>query len=326
MEMIELLSHNTFFSENSRKGDIETIRSLIQLANGVSIKQKTKITDRIKLVRENYKYIQSQIDLGQSVYLDLLNQKLETESQVSRKRNESNFSLRDILELVKEFLDWLPNKEIARSLKEFYCMYFSDHVYFCQKTDLILERGLIYSLNCFRIPFVIVKKDTFIETFITIIHELGHVISELLDLNVDHGKAGNLFIELDGRYFELLAISFLLEKQQYKKDAMTSLINSYYEIKSCVNSTRFPGVLETFFTCEQVEENLCEIYSYLGSLELLYRYHGDYEKQLYDFRILLEMYEDDMQQYLQNAEFSWRNDGFKTLQKHKNWIHDHREF
>lgn len=95
---------------------------------------------------------------------------------------------------------------------------------------------------------------------------------------------------------------------------------NYNSIFSRSNDIKSSRLIHSFFTLEQLEDHLCEIYSYLGSLELLYHYPKDYERQLYELFQILVQESNDLTSFLNQNQFYWRQDQFASLKKYKNWL------
>ncbi len=296
-----------------RDFDLAIIDELLSLVGDQRLEKLQSIKRQIKNIYDNITYVNNRIEEEQAFYLDHFKKRFN-QIPSSGKVKRIDFSIQDILSLLEEFIDWFPSKKLAQFLKIYYQKYFSTHFFYCQEKNLFPYRGTVYQLNHFMVPFMIVKKDTFVETFVTLIHEMGHVLIHVLDLQVSKSKCGILFSEIDGRYFEALARIFLEEKNIDVEGKRKSSIDTYNDIVSYSKKIKQPSIFSSFALIS-VEERLTEIYSYLGALELLERYHGDYEKQLYDLIYLQELESDNVTEYLKMAGFHWRDNDFKLLEK-----------
>lgn len=315
--MKECLQKNASLLEK-RYLDIDSsiIDELLFLSGNHRLREPHNLKERFLRVYENRQYLCSQIDENQAFYLKRLEHEFGYVSPICKK-GKTDFSIEELLELLQDFIDWLPSKKLAQFLKIYYERDFSTHFFYCQNSKLFPYRGSVYPFNYFISPFIIVTKESFVETFITLAHEMGHVLVYLLDLKRFQSKCSSLFLELDGRYFEEMARLFLREKNLCLEEEKKSTVNSYNDIIKFSKKITTLNLSESFFTYSSVEEKLCEIYSYLGSLELLGKYHGDYEKQLYALLHLLETASDDVDMFLLEAGFHWRENDFKQLRKRR---------
>ncbi len=315
-QMREYLLYYEQISEEKRMEALELLTEMYLLDNEESIREKYCLKDRATMMLANYIYLSKSMSQKQRENLKKLESHIEGKKLEKVEISRFDFEIENVIELLGQFINWLPSKEIGEVLRTYYHEMFSTHFYCCEKNEILSSKGITYKIHSYY-PFIVIGKWSFIETFMTLVHEMGHVLFLLLGLDVGRNKNGEYFTEVEGRYFELLALQFLLERKMYVKDGITCATRDYYDLEYYVKRTGLLGNLQSIFSIESIEETLKEIYSYLGSLELFYRYNGDYEKQLYDLISLPNINSKSLDQYLTRAKFSWRENDFFNLEKHK---------
>ena len=309
--------------EPYRSHDLVTINELIRIAMGKKEQSYCTLKEKIQYVLDSMDYRNHKIDSHQLSELKQL-QKIFKYMYLKSDIQKKEFEMEELFSLFEEFLDWFPSKKIGKTLKDHYHQFFYSHFHYCHKTNQLQDSGCCYLFTYIRIPFMVIGKDTFIESFITLVHEMGHVLIKILDLEPQNSECRQLFAEIDGRYFEYLATQFLLEKTNYQKDVIINLIGSHNMIKSWLSTIKHGSYLESFLKNITVKEMLCEVYSYLGMIDLSNRYHGDYEKQLFDLISILSIHSNDMDEYIKLAQFRWREDQFQSLKDHNAWLKKQR--
>ncbi len=314
-EMKRYLLHSNAFSKTNKSMDMKQLNHLIGLCYGTN-NRFFDSKDVGQIFLENISYMFFHMDIDQFFYLNMLDRQFCKDKGNFVDLDKERFDFRSLLDLFEEFLDWFPSNSFGNLLKLYYKNKFPTHMFYNQKRDPLNVLGKTYSFYCFNTPFVYLTQTSFIETFITLIHEMGHVLIYLLDIPKRNGVVESLFSEVSGKYFELLAFQFLLEKKLYKRERRKSAVFGFESLKIWVQSLRFLNLWQLSSDGKFVEEHLCEIYSYLGSLELWGRYHGDYEKQLYDLIGLECLHASHMDEYLEKARFSWRENYFEQLKKY----------
>lgn len=319
LEKIKNIIINMMYASLERKQeDIQELEEMIAIANNYKLLELFPLKARFCLLKENYDYMEN-LDDERKKYIRLLERKLNFSEKSAKKRSEE-ISEKDLLDLMLEFIEWLPSKTAKQILIYYYHKYFDTHIHFSERKNQLPELGVTYSLNYYSKPFVFIRKTSFIDTFFTLVHELGHVLFSCSGIDIGRNKNGEFFYEISGQYFERLATKFLIEKNIQTKDVIKTEIDNYYLFKTNVIQLTPSYLWETFFTCESARDLHGEIYSYLGSLELIERYNYDYEKQLVDFLNLYRNNKQSMEDYLNEAKFNWRQDEFKVLEKHKAWL------
>lgn len=330
-QLKQTLSQNQKLSERKRTAQLEQISFMIKLVSDettLSDVKKDTLIERIgtqlfgliydEAINEEYNdYVK---ESQASHYLRLLTKNLQQNPLPQIKEEKSTFSIQEVTQLLEEFLNWLPSKMVKEMLEVYYHNYFSTH--FCYKEKLENNGSAIYYPES-SWPFIVVKKETFIKTFLTLVHEMGHVLFWEIGGNNTQDNYKKLFSEISGLYLEQLAISFAIEKG-YKKEAVANACFQYHNIeywtKCCrKNMSIFPFLHDSIIT----QDYLKEIYSYLASTELYMRYQKDYEKQLYDFIILPLVQADNLEHYLKKCYFTWREDEFQKVKAYRNELHSH---
>lgn len=317
-----LLTHEQV-CEPYRSQDLVTINELIQIVMGKKERSHCTLKEKIQCVLDSMDYMNHQIDSHQLNELKQL-QKVFKYIYVNSDIQKKEFEMEELFSLFEEFLDWFPSKKIGKILKDYYHQFFHSHFHYCNKSNQLQDSGCCYLFTYIRIPFMVIGKGTFIDSFITLVHEMGHVLTEILDLESQNSEWGQLFAEIDGRYFEYLATQFLLEKTGDRNDVIINLIGSHNAVKSWLSTIKCGSYVESFLRDITVKEMLCEVYSYLGMIDLASRYHGDYENQLFDLISILSIHSDHMDEYMKLAQFQWREDQFQSLKDHSAWLKKQR--
>lgn len=330
-QLKQTISQNKKLSEKDQTSQLEQISSMIQLVtdetNVSDLKEYTMMEKMmISLFGNIYDEIITQKyndlikDSNASCYLRLLKKTLQKNPLPYIKEKNNDFLIQDVIGLLEEFLNWLPSKIVREMLEVYYHNYFSTHFYCCRE-KLKQSRGSIYYVET-SWPFIVVEKETFIQTFLTLTHEMGHLLFwELGNNNLVSYK--ELFSEVSGFYLEQLAMQFVIEKG-YKIEALANACDKYHNIeyltKGCQKNM---NIIPLFHDKLITQDSLKEIYSYLSSIELLMRYQKDYEKQLYDFLILPMISADNLEQYLKKCHFTWREDEFQKIKAYRNELNNH---
>lgn len=314
-EMRQHLLHCHDCSSEDIGLDIEQLDYLIRLYFG-DIDLSIPVQSEDQFFLENIGYMITHMNLTQLSHLKSLKSVCEKSTLKIPSLRKRSFDFGNISNLFADFLLWFPPGKIKDYLKFYYREKTFTHVHCARPQKKVDVLGVTYEFSFFNTPFIYLNQTTYIETFMTFVHEMAHVAMILLGSEKCESAVDLLFSEIEGQYFELLAFQYLCDRGCVL-DGRRNAICNLRSLKHRVESVQLKNLWSTSLKGEQYEKNLQEIYSYLGALELFGRYHGDYEKQLYDLMRIKNIHSDRLDNYLKKADFKWREDDFRSLKKHR---------
>lgn len=310
---------NEIRKELLQEGDTFTtkiVTEMMLLSEGQSIIEDYSFMNRVANLFHNICYQTFYTRSEQRKYLKRLQEILSRELLECEELLEESFSLEYLMSLFEEFIEWLPCQAIQKVLQGYYQEKFQDYFYFCEKKALFKEWGITYSVDGYP-PFSIIQRRSFLDTFMTLVHEMGHVSMNLLWGNHYHDDVSVLFSEIEGLYFEQLGLEFLKQKNLHTEVCSRERLNNYCSLQNDVLSFQFKNIKKCAFTMEDFQAKWTQIYSTLGTLELWNAFQGDLEHQLDQLMTIIQLRRPNINSFLTDANFKWRENDFELVKQYR---------
>lgn len=136
------------------------------------------------------------------------------------------YNHKELIDLVNEFFSWIPNKSYTQIIKRYTNP--NEHLLHIRKNSLSEEyNGHTFYLHYpTYIPLILINQTSTILDFLIIVHELAHSICYAFDNETTLSNNHYYLSELEGYFYEYMAIIFLEEKNIVSSKILEQLILS----------------------------------------------------------------------------------------------------
>ncbi len=251
----------------------------------------------------------------------------------------------ELISLVHEFLNWLPNQELRIKLKSLLKQ--KGTIYFDSESDTCYSGNTYTFYLPYYIPFFHIVRDYTLNDFLTFTHELFHGYFLEYDVNVSLFPNHFYLHEIEGAFGEYLALQFLKEKNLFSSMLPTLEKNSYldgfdnvrdfyiesiaYDLYKRKKDVPFKDIVKKFLEdgvsfllneslleyilLESPKETALYAFSFLTSLDLEVLDQKDREFALETFLNLRKRNANDLKPFLEQHHITFMQDDYQTIRK-----------
>ena len=251
----------------------------------------------------------------------------------------------ELISLVHEFLNWLPNQELRMKLKSLLKQ--KGLIYFDSRSDTCYSGNTYTFYLPHYMPFFHIVRDNTLNDFLTLVHELFHGYFLEYDVNISLFPNHFYLHEVEGAFAEYLALQFLKEKHLFSSMLPTLEKNSYldgfdnvrdfyiesiaYDLYKQKKDVPFKDFVKKFLEDglsfllnealldyilqESPKETALYAFSFLTSLDLEVLDQKDREFALETFLNLRKRNANDLKPFLEQHHITFMQDDYQTIRK-----------